>query len=167
MAWSAPSHYLNQCWNIVNLTLRNKLQWNFNRYSYIFIQENIFQNIWEMSATIFMLIDLSRGLSQQPSLSRIRAWVSSYILQFSMACNNSSIHKSFDGGLFKTSLSFEINNTPSCKPISSIYPHQPPTSTQPHIINLLHQGGQQCPIYKAGAFSLQGIIVRHTKLNSK
>ena len=23
-----PSHFLNQCWNIVNWTLRNKLQWN-------------------------------------------------------------------------------------------------------------------------------------------
>ena len=32
--------YLNQCWNIVNWTLRNKLQWNFNRNSYIFIQGN-------------------------------------------------------------------------------------------------------------------------------
>ena len=28
VAWSVPSHYLNQCWNIVNWTLRNKLQWN-------------------------------------------------------------------------------------------------------------------------------------------
>ena len=25
VAWTAPSHYLNQCWNIVNWTLRNKL----------------------------------------------------------------------------------------------------------------------------------------------
>ena len=25
--WTAPSHYLNQCWNIVNWTLMNKLQW--------------------------------------------------------------------------------------------------------------------------------------------
>ena len=29
VAWSVPSHYLNQCWNIVHWTLRNKLQWNF------------------------------------------------------------------------------------------------------------------------------------------
>ena len=28
---SPPSHYLNQCWNIVNLTFRHKLKWNFNR----------------------------------------------------------------------------------------------------------------------------------------
>ena len=30
VACSALSHYLNQCWNIVNWTFRNKLQWNFN-----------------------------------------------------------------------------------------------------------------------------------------
>ena len=40
-AWTAPSHYLNQCWNIVNWTFRNKLQWNFNRNSNIFIKENV------------------------------------------------------------------------------------------------------------------------------
>ena len=38
-------HYLNQCWNIVYLTLGNKLQWNLNRYLYIFIQENVFENV--------------------------------------------------------------------------------------------------------------------------
>ena len=46
-----PSHYLNQCQNIVNLTIRNKIQWNVKRYSYIFIQENPFQNVvWKMAA---------------------------------------------------------------------------------------------------------------------
>ena len=34
-----PSHFLNQHWNIVNWTLGNKLQWNFNHNSYIFFQE--------------------------------------------------------------------------------------------------------------------------------
>ena len=43
--WTAPSHFINQCWNIVNWTLRNKLQWNFNRNSKIFIQENAIQNV--------------------------------------------------------------------------------------------------------------------------
>ena len=42
---SAPSHYLNQCWNIVKSNLRNKLQWNLKRNSYIFIQENAFENV--------------------------------------------------------------------------------------------------------------------------
>ena len=31
VAYSAPSHYLNQCWLIVNCTLKNKLQWNLNQ----------------------------------------------------------------------------------------------------------------------------------------
>ena len=44
-AWTAPSHYLNQCWNIVNCTHGNKLQWNFNRNSNIFIEENTFENV--------------------------------------------------------------------------------------------------------------------------
>ena len=47
--WSAPKyllqHYLNQCCNIVNWTLWNKVQWHFIRNSYIFIQENPFQNV--------------------------------------------------------------------------------------------------------------------------
>ena len=30
-AYSAPSHYLNQCWVIVNWTRRNKIQWNSNQ----------------------------------------------------------------------------------------------------------------------------------------
>ena len=34
---------MNQCWNIVNWTLRNKLQWHLNRNSCIFIQENAFE----------------------------------------------------------------------------------------------------------------------------
>ena len=37
----------------VNWTLRNKLQWNFNRNSSIFIQENRFENvIWKMAAIL-------------------------------------------------------------------------------------------------------------------
>ena len=41
----APSHYLDQCWKIFNWTFRNKLQWNFNRNSNIFIQEVAFENV--------------------------------------------------------------------------------------------------------------------------
>ena len=40
---------LNQCWEIVNWTLRNKILWNLNQNSYIFIQENAFENlVWKM-----------------------------------------------------------------------------------------------------------------------
>ena len=43
--------YLYQCWNIVNWTLRNKLQCNDNQNSWIFIQENAFENVvWKMAA---------------------------------------------------------------------------------------------------------------------
>ena len=38
-------HYLNQWCNIVNWTLGNKLQWNLNRNSNIFIEENTFENV--------------------------------------------------------------------------------------------------------------------------
>ena len=38
--WAVPSNYLNQCWNIVNWNLRNKLQWNFNRNSKITNQKS-------------------------------------------------------------------------------------------------------------------------------
>ena len=27
VTWSASSHYLNQCWNIINFTLKNRFQW--------------------------------------------------------------------------------------------------------------------------------------------
>ena len=50
---SAPSHYLNQCWNIVNWTLWNKFQWNFNRNSKIFIHENEIESVvCEMAAIL-------------------------------------------------------------------------------------------------------------------
>ena len=54
VAWSAPSHYLNQCWFIVNWNFWNKLHWNPNRNSYIFIQENAFENVVrKMTAILF------------------------------------------------------------------------------------------------------------------
>ena len=53
VAWTAPSHYLNQCWYIVNWTQWNKFQWNVNRNSYIFIQENPFEKVvWKMAAIL-------------------------------------------------------------------------------------------------------------------
>ena len=52
VAWPTPSHYLNQWWNILYWTPRNKLQWNFNRNSYIFIPENQFENVVCIMAVI-------------------------------------------------------------------------------------------------------------------
>ena len=49
----APNHYLNQCWNIVNWTFMNKLQWNYNRNWNIFIQENALKNgVCEMASIL-------------------------------------------------------------------------------------------------------------------
>ena len=60
VAWTAPSHYLNQCWNIVNWTLGNKLRENFNRNSNIFIQENAFENVvCEMASICLGLNELT------------------------------------------------------------------------------------------------------------
>ena len=51
-----PSHYLNQCWNIVNLNLRNTFQWILKRNSYIFIHKNPFENvIWKMAVILAQL----------------------------------------------------------------------------------------------------------------
>ena len=50
----APSHYLNHCWNILNWTLGNKLQWNFKWNSNIFIQENAFENVGCEMASIYL-----------------------------------------------------------------------------------------------------------------
>ena len=56
MAYSALSHYCNQCWVIVNYTSRNKLQWNFNQNTKLLIHENASEStVCEMAAI------LSRG----------------------------------------------------------------------------------------------------------
>ena len=59
VAWSAPSHYLNQCWVTVDWVLRNKFQWNFiltTKNTKLFINEHASENIvCEMAAI------LSRG----------------------------------------------------------------------------------------------------------
>ena len=45
VARSVTNHFRNQCWNIVKLSLRNKLRWHFDQNSYIFIHENAFKNV--------------------------------------------------------------------------------------------------------------------------
>ena len=56
--WSylAPSHYLNQCWFIVNWTLGTKLKWSFNKNTKLFFNENASENI-----VCEMAVILSRG----------------------------------------------------------------------------------------------------------
>ena len=47
--------FLNQCWIIVNRTLRNKFQRNLNRNSNIFIRENAFESVVCETAAILSL----------------------------------------------------------------------------------------------------------------
>ena len=41
---TAPSHYLNQCFHIINLTLGNKIHWYLKQNTIIFFLENAFEN---------------------------------------------------------------------------------------------------------------------------
>ena len=59
VAFPTPSHYLNQCWNIGNWTLRNKLQWNTNQNSCIFIQENAYENVMSSGKWWSSCLDLN------------------------------------------------------------------------------------------------------------
>ena len=46
-----PSHYLTQCWNIVNWS---NVQWNFNQNSDIFFQENAFETVFRIWQPFFL-----------------------------------------------------------------------------------------------------------------
>ena len=60
VACSAPSHCLDQCWLIVNSTLRNKLQWNSNQNTKLFIHENAYENVVCEMAAILSRRELSQ-----------------------------------------------------------------------------------------------------------
>ena len=64
-----PSHFLNQCWNIGNWTLRNKLPWNLNRNSHLSIQENVFENVVGKLAAILSRSQYARYLYVESFLS--------------------------------------------------------------------------------------------------
>ena len=65
VAWTAPSHYLNQCWNIVDWAHRNKFLWKWN--SYIFIQENVIETSSGQRRSFF----LSFGVLKYRQVSNI------------------------------------------------------------------------------------------------
>ena len=53
VTYSVPNHYLNQCWIIINSTLRNTLQWNFNQNTHFLIHKNSSENVvCEMAAIL-------------------------------------------------------------------------------------------------------------------
>ena len=79
VTWLAASHHLNQCWLIVNWTLKNKFQWNLNKNSSIFVRKNAFENIvCEMVAILarpqYVNLKLHMTLSN-PTVIRYRKWI--------------------------------------------------------------------------------------------
>ena len=88
-----PSHYLNHCWNIVNLTLGNKLQWNLNRNEYIFIQDNAFENVvWKMAAISLGLNMLK--LTTETCNTLWRTYIHFFLMQkqlYPRCCFNQSV----------------------------------------------------------------------------
>ena len=63
----------NQCWDIINWTLRKRLKWNFNRHLCIFIQENACENVvWKMSQPqcVFQAYDFTH-IVRNPSTLRV------------------------------------------------------------------------------------------------
>ena len=80
----APSHYLNQCWDLVNRSLRNKLQWNLNRNSYILIQENSYENVvW--TYTMAVIISRPQSINQQHFVSGVN-WLVILCMRNSSVC---------------------------------------------------------------------------------
>ena len=71
VAYSAPSHYLNQCWVIVNWTLSRKLQWNLNKNTKLFIGGNAFVKLWPFCPEGDEFIDLVPCRSKWGSLPRV------------------------------------------------------------------------------------------------
>ena len=98
ISWTAPSHYLNQCWNIVNWAPRNKLQWTLNRNSYIFIQEHAFENVVRKTTAILsppQCVTLNHIFHIQVYICSIH----SMERQLQQATNNSQINAFIDAPL--------------------------------------------------------------------
>ena len=78
--WSAPSHYLNQCWSVVNWTLRNKLKWNSNQYTKL-----LFMVLLPIMSSGKMVAILSKGVWVNQGLSGpnlvILAWTGGELLR--------------------------------------------------------------------------------------
>ena len=52
---AVPSHYLNQCWLIVNWTPENSFHWNINQSKTNSIQENVLEDVvWKTAVILFL-----------------------------------------------------------------------------------------------------------------
>ena len=64
MAWRlfGPSYYLNQCWVIINWTLRNKFHWNCNQNTKLFIHEKCIWKYRLQNGSHFVQGKMSQGI---------------------------------------------------------------------------------------------------------
>ena len=92
VAWSMPGHYLTQCWNFVNWTLGNKLQWNFNRNSNFFIQENAFESVICEMAAILSRPQWVKLISYAISIPENTFNKSSLVVQVMAWCRQTTSH---------------------------------------------------------------------------
>ena len=82
-AWTAPIHYRNQCWDIVNQNLRNNLQWNFNRNSRS--RRDVMRLSNKRSPYLFGVATANRTKVTTPNkygaeiIARMSDWENSYI----------------------------------------------------------------------------------------
>ena len=67
--WGPVSCYLEECSLIVNCIYRNKVQWNLNKKTIIFIEQNAFENVCQMSVIILFRSEFA--LSQYPRFNTI------------------------------------------------------------------------------------------------
>ena len=69
-AFSAPSHYLNQWWLLVNRTLRNKPYWNMDQNTVIFLHGHALENMCNTWCRPYCLhLNMLIGLMSHPGLS--------------------------------------------------------------------------------------------------
>ena len=124
VAYSAPSHYLNQCWVIFNWTPRNKIKSNSNQNTRLFIHENALQNVFFEMAGI-----LSRGRWVSPHWGWKGCWNHSmgekilFIIFIQCQAINSHLHSELFGGIWKLIFAYHViyplwEGAGSCKPAS-------------------------------------------------
>ena len=80
--WCQAIIWTNTLWNLVNWTLRNKLKWNFNQNSYIFVQENAFEDVCEffLSLSVLKAVQMAQG-SKWPRPVNFKAIFMIYLFQ--------------------------------------------------------------------------------------
>ena len=103
VTWTAPSQYLSQCWNIVNCTLRNKLQRNLNQNSCIFIEENAFENVvWKMADMLSwpQCVDTSLEWRIRWEVNELLYWLAEASAYYFLIRHKSSRHGGFGSMLW-------------------------------------------------------------------